>query len=148
MTREEFDVQFAEYRQHLREEVLRFRDFVAVYLRIQQRKVDHLATLNLAPAFFKVVESSLFSSIVLWADKLFDERGERGVFNFLLFVENNRKWLTIKELQIRRDLQDEHWTLRDRKMITLKTIEVHSARLRARRFAELSSLTGQVSCPL
>jgi hypothetical protein len=129
MTREEFDVQFAEYRRHLREEVLRFRDFVAVYLRIRQRKTDHLAALNLAPAFFQIVESSLFSSIVLWADKLFDEHGERGVFNFLLFIENNRKWLTIKELQIRRDLKDDHWTLRDRKTITLKTIGVHRARV-------------------
>ena len=131
MTREDFDVQFAEYRQYLREEVLRFRGFVAVYLRIQQRKSDHLAALNLAPAFFQVVESSLFSSIVLWADKLFDEQGDRGLFNFLTFVEYNRKWLATKELQLRRNFPDGHWMLRDRAKITMTTINRHRARIRA-----------------
>lgn len=131
MKRDDFDLQFSEYRQYLREEVLRFRGFVAVYLRIQQRKTDHLVALNLAPAFFQVVESALFSSIVLWADKLFDENGDRGLFNFLTFVEYNRKWLTTKELQVRRGFPDGHWMLRDRTEITVGTINSHRSRIRA-----------------
>ncbi len=79
VTRDEFDAQFAEYRLHLREEVLRYAGYVAVHRRINDRKADRLAALNLAPAFFQIVESALFTSIVLWADNLFDERGEREV---------------------------------------------------------------------
>ena len=131
ITHDEFDARFAEYRHHLREEVLRFRGYVAVYRQIQARKVDHLTALNLACAFFQVVESSLFTSIVLWADKLFDERGERGFFNFLKFVELNRMWLCVAELQQRRNYPDGHWMLANRKEITFETIEADRERIRA-----------------
>ncbi len=131
MTRDEFDALFAEYRYHLREEVLRFRGYVAVYRQIQDRKGDCLSALYLAPAFFQAVESALFSSIVLWADKLFDERGECGLFNFLKFVEHNRRWLTVIELQRRRNYIDGHWMLESRKEITLETIEADREQIRA-----------------
>lgn len=131
MNRSEFYEYFAKYRSSLREEVLRFRGYVAVYRRLQERKNDQLEAINLAPAFFQVVESALFSGIVLWADKLFDEKGERGLFNFLTFIEHNRKWLTVKELQVRRQFPDDHWMLKDRTPITLKSINADREKIRS-----------------
>lgn len=130
MKRSEFDEHFIAYRTNLREEILRFRGYVSVFRRIQERKQDHLDAINLAPAFFQVVESALFSGIILWGDKLFDEKGERGLFNFLTFVEHNRKWLSPKELQVRRQYSDDHWMLKDRIPVTLKSIEQDRQRIR------------------
>jgi hypothetical protein len=131
MKSEEFDEQFTEYRTHLQNEVKRLHDFIAVYLQIQDRKSDMLDALNLAPAFFQTVESALFFAIVLWVDKLFDESGERGLFNFLTFVEHNRKWLSVGELKRRRSYPDDHWMLKDRPKITVKSVELDRERIRA-----------------
>ena len=131
MEREAFDEQFAEYRQNLREEVLRFRSFVTVYRRIQERKVDRLGAVNLAPAFFQVVESSLFSGIVIWGHKLFDERGQRGMFDFLKLVENNLAWMTTGELRRRREYPADHWMLKNRSPITIESIEKDREDLRS-----------------
>jgi hypothetical protein len=68
--------------------------------------------MNLAPAFFTITEDAVFSAIVLWVDKLFDEQSERGLVNFLKFVEHNRKLFNRKELQRRRDFSEDHWYLR------------------------------------
>lgn len=91
MNREEFEQHFSDYRKYLCEEIHRFRDCVADYRQIQERKLDRLEVINQAPAFFGIVEGALFTSIALWGDKLFNGKGERGLFNFLIFVENNRK---------------------------------------------------------
>lgn len=131
MSREQFESQFGAYRTYLREEIHRFRNSVAVYRNIQERKHDRLAVINLAPAFFGVVEGALFTTIVMWADKLFDERGERGLFNFLSFVEHNRKWLSIGELQLRRSYPDDHWMLQGRTSITYESVEADRARIRS-----------------
>ncbi len=126
-----FDAKFEDYRRYLREEVFRFWQYVAVYRRIQERKADRLEELNLAPAFFRVVESALFSGIVLWADKLFDEQGKRGFFNFLTFVEYNCKELSVAELKRRREYPDGHWMLDNRTEITLSSINSHRDQIRA-----------------
>lgn len=131
MQRDEFEQHFADYRKYLRDEIQRFRDSVAVYRQIQERKADHLEAINLAPAFFGVVEGALFTTIVLWADKLFDEKGERGLFNFLTFVEYNRKWLSTQELQRRRNYPDEHWMLQGRTPITAESIEQDREKIRS-----------------
>lgn len=130
MLREEFEQHFSNYRKHLREEIYRFRDCVAVYRQIQERKTDRLEVINQAPAFFGIVESALFTSIVLWGDKLFDEDGERGLFNFLTFVEYNRKWLTTEELQRRKGYPDGHWMLDGRIPITVESIEYDRQKIR------------------
>ena len=130
MSREQFESHFIAYRTYLREEIHRFLDSVAVYRNIQERKNDRLEVINLAPAFFGVVEGALFTTIVMWADKLFDERGERGLFNFLSFVEHNRKWLSVTELQRRRDYPDGHWMLQGRTPITSESIEADRAKIR------------------
>ena len=122
MTSEKFDARFPLYREWLRQEIHRYRDAVDVYRRINERTKDHLAELNLAPGFFRTAESALFTLIVMWADKLLDEHAERGLFNFLTFVEYNRKWLSPKQLQRRRNYPDDHWMLANRKPITLDQI--------------------------
>jgi len=131
MRREGFEQHFTDYRKYLREEIHRFRDCVAVYRKIQERKSDRLKVINQAPAFFGVVEGALFTSIVLWGDKLFDEEGERGLFNFLTFVEYNRKWLTTAELQRRKGYTDGHWMLDGRIPITAESIEHDRQKIRS-----------------
>lgn len=131
MLREKFEQHFSDYRKYLREEIHRFRDCVAVYRQIQERKTDRLEVINQAPAFFGVVEGALFTSIVLWGDKLFDEDGERGLFNFLTFVEYNRKWLTSDKLQRRKGYPDGHWMLDGRIPITAESIEYDREKIRS-----------------
>jgi len=46
---------------------------------------------------------ALLAVIILWVDKLFSERGERGIFNFLSFIENNMKIFGIEELRRRKN---------------------------------------------
>lgn len=131
LQRDEFDKVFAQYREHLRTEIHCFCDCASVYRQISERTKDHLEELNLAPAFFRTVEGALFTTIVLWADKLFDEHGERGLFNFLTFVEYNRAWLSSKELQRRRSYPDGHWMLVNRVPITADSIEQDRAKIRS-----------------
>lgn len=126
----DFDEHFDLYRKWLREEIHRFCDAVSVYRCIDERTRDHLRELNLAPAFFRTVEGALFTLIVMWADKLFDEHAERGLFNFLKLVEHNRKWLSIAELQRRKQYPDDHWMLQDRTPITFESIEADRAAIR------------------
>ncbi len=83
----------------------------------------------MAPAFFQTVTDGLFSAIVLGVDKLFDERAERGLHNFLTFVEYNRHMLSIEALKRRRGYPDGHWML-DREAIDFKAVEEDRQRLR------------------
>ncbi|MBI2311912.1 MAG: hypothetical protein HYU77_05340 [Betaproteobacteria bacterium] len=131
LQRDEFEDQFQKYRTYLSMEIHRFWDSASVYRQITERTQDHLAELNLAPGFFRTVEDSLFTTIVLWADKLFDEKGERGLFNFLTFIEYNRKWMDIAELKHRRNYPDDHWMLKGRIPITLDSIEADRAKIRS-----------------
>jgi hypothetical protein len=130
LSRDEFEKHFRAYREHLSREVGRFRDAASVYRQISERTHDYLEELNLATAFFRTVEDSLFTTIVLWADKLFDEKGERGLFNFLAFMEYNRDWMTTQELQRRKHYPDGHWMLKDRIPITANSIEDDRQKIR------------------
>ena len=131
LQREEFEQQYERYRDNLRHEVHRFRDAASVLRQINERLADHLPEVNLAPGFFHVVEDSLFTTVVLWADKLFDERGQRGFFNFLSFVEHNRDWLTTAELKRRKAYPDDHWMLKNRVPITFESIEADRTQIRS-----------------
>lgn len=130
LERDAFEEHFRNYRKYLRAEIHRFYDSASVYRQISERTHDHLAELNLAPAFFHTVEDAIFTTIVLWADKLFDEKGERGLFNFLAFIEYNREWMTTAELQRRRGYPDGHWMLQNRIPITAKSIEEDREKIR------------------
>jgi len=131
MQREEFEDQFRKYRTNLSLEIHRFWDSSSVYRQIDGRTEDHLQELNLAPAFFHTVQNSLFTTVVLWADKLFDEKGERGLFNFLTFIEYNRKWMAIDELKRREGYPAGHWMLQERVPITAKSIEADRESIRS-----------------
>lgn len=133
LTLDQFEAHFREYREHLQREVGRFRDAAFVYRQISERTKDYLGELNLAPAFFHTVQDSLFTTIILWADKLFDAEGERGLFNFLSFIEYNRDWMTLQELQRRKNYPDGHWMLRPENRgqpISFESIEEDRQRIR------------------
>ena len=93
--------------------------------------------MNLAPTFFQTVTDGLFSAIVLWVDKLFDEHADRGLHNFLTFVEYHRDMLSIEALKSRRSYPDGHWML-DREKIDFKTVDEDRQRLRS--FPALQSI--------
>ena len=117
----ETEKKFEEYRHYLNYEATRLASCVNLFRRLDQRSVDRLEEINIAPAFFKITTDALFSTVILWVDKLFDERGERGIFNFLMFIENNRNILAIEQLKRRKNYPEGHWML-NRDPITLDMI--------------------------
>lgn len=123
------ELKFEEYRQHLREEAVRLACYVRVYRRLHERRHDRLEEMNIAPAFFQTVTDALFSAIVLWVDKLCDERSERGLQNFLTFVEYHQDMFSIDALKRRRGYPDGHWML-DREKIDLRVIQEDRERIK------------------
>ena len=133
LTRDEFEASFREYREALRMEMGRYCDTASVLQQIDQRTHDYLDEVNLAPAFFHTVQNALLTTVILWADKMFDENGERGLFNFLSLIEYNREWMTIQELQRRGNFPDGHWMLRPEhrgQPITAQSIDEDRQRIR------------------
>src|SRR5262245_58132892 len=102
---------FDKYREYLFSELGRLASYVRLYRRLHERKGDRLKEMNIAPAFFSTTIDALFSAIVLWVDKLFGNRSERGLLNFLTFVEQNRELFDIRELQRRTNYPDDRWML-------------------------------------
>lgn len=113
---------FEDYRKYLLSEAERLIGYICVYKRLHERQKDRLEIINISPAFFQIVIDSLFSVIVIWADKLFCKKSERGLWNFLTFCEHNRKIFEISELKRRRNYPDGHWML-NREPITLQSIQ-------------------------
>jgi len=116
------EIMFEEYRKYVHEEGGRLACYVRLHRRLHERRADRIEEMNLAPAFFGTVIDSLFSVIVLWADKFFHERSERGLVDFLRFCECNISIFGIKELQRRRHYPNGHWML-DREPITPQSIQ-------------------------
>lgn len=129
MCNPELEQKFLDYRQYLEYEAGRLVSYAALYRRLHERRSDRIEEMNIAPAFFSVTADALFSAIVLWTDKLFDEHAERGIFNFLSFIEYNIKSFAIDQLKRRRNYPDEHWML-DREPITLQVINDHREKIR------------------
>ncbi len=123
MNKADAETYFEKYRDSLQQEMVRLASYVRLFRRLHERKADRLNEMNLAPAFFSTTIDALFAAIVLWVDKLFGSRSERGLLNFLDFIEQNRKIFDIKELKRRRNYSDGHWMLQNRKPITLESIE-------------------------
>lgn len=99
--------------------------------RLFERKVDRLAELELASAFFVTTADALFFGIINSVHKLFDKKGERGIFNFLKFAEHHRRLFDLKELKRRGNYPDEHFILRGREPITFQSIEADRERIAA-----------------
>ena len=128
MKTENAEKRFEEYRENLKTEIVRLISYMKLYRRLNERKADRLDVMNIAPSFFQVTMDSLFSAIILWVDKLLSPKSERGFWNFLAFIENNRKIFDISKLQERRDFPDGHWMLK-RDPITFDTIEKDRAKI-------------------
>ena len=120
---------FEEYRKVLVQELSRLATYVRLYRRLHERRTDRLNEMNIAPAFFLTTIDALFSAIVLWVDKLFGERSERGLVNLLIFIEQHRDIFHIKELQRRKSYPHEHWMLQDRKPVTIDSIQADRTRI-------------------
>ena len=118
----ELEERFILYRQSLKDELVFLASLIVIYKRLHVRHHDRIDEMNIAPAFFQITMTALFSCIVIWVDKLFDEKSERGLFNFLGFIENNREVFDTKELQRRRGYPDGHAVLK-REQITYQTIK-------------------------
>jgi AbiU2 len=120
---------FETYRHALQQELVKLATYVRLFRRLHERKADRLAEMNLAPAFFSTTIDALFSAIVLWVDKLFGSRSERGILNFLGFIEQHRNLFDLKQLQRRCNYPDGHRMLRTREPITLEHIEADRDRI-------------------
>jgi hypothetical protein len=128
---------FETYREYVFGELGRLATYIRLYRRLHERKADRSKEMNIAPAFFSTTIDALFSAIVLWVDKLFGDRSERGFLNLLMFVEQNRKIFDIKQLQRRKNYPDNHWMLQNREPVTLARIKNDRQRIVA--FTPLTS---------
>lgn len=82
----EAEKKFEKYRDNLRREVGLLADYVRLFRKLHESRTSYSFEVNSAPAFLALITKSVFSSIILWADKLLDEKGQRGVFDFLKFM--------------------------------------------------------------
>jgi hypothetical protein len=130
MDKSEPEQKFEEYREYLHQEASRLASYVALYRRLHELRSERLAEMNTAPGFFQVVIDALFSVIVLWVHKMFDERSERGLANFLTFCEYNRQLFELKELKRRKNYPDGHWMLKNRKPVTIDSINEDRERIK------------------
>jgi hypothetical protein len=111
----EAEKKFEKYRDNLRREVGLLADYVQLFRGLHESRTSYPFEVNSAPAFFSLITKSVFSSIILWADKLLDEKGQRGIFDFLKFIEANTGIFSIEQLKRRRNYSDGHWVLRERR---------------------------------
>lgn len=118
---------FERYREALKQEATRLSCYIRVYRLLHERRSDRLDELNTAPSFFQTVTDALFSVIVLWVDKLFAADSERGLHNFLKFVEHHRQIFSIDALKDRRALPEAHWLLERARNVDYKTVERNRA---------------------
>ena len=119
-------------RDNLRREVGLLADYVDLFRRLHKRKRNYCFEINSAPAFFSLVSKSVFSTTILWANKLLDEKGQRGIFDFLKFIEANTGVFSIEKLKRRRNFPDNHWLLERRRKegeITARQVARHQGRL-------------------
>jgi len=129
MNKKDAEGYFEKYRETLQQELVRLASYVRLFRRLHERKADRLAEMNVAPAFFSTTIDSLFSAIVLWVDKLFGSRSERGLLNLLNFIEQNCIIFDIKELKRRGNYPDGNWMLQNREPVTLESIQANLNRI-------------------
>lgn len=129
MDKSESERRFENYRMFLLNEAQRLTNYIDVYRTLQERTDDNLEQINIAPAFFSTVIDALFSAIILWTDKMFDQEGQRGLFNFLVLCEHNRKIFAVKELQRRRNYPNDHRMLHNRSDVSYKMIQDHHQKI-------------------
>ena len=134
MNKKILEEKFIEYRKYLVSEAIYMASYISLYKCLQERRNDRLDQMNIAPGFFQTVLRALFSVIIIWVDKFFDEKSERGIFDLLNFVEKNVSIFSISNLKERENYPNDHWML-NRKPITIELINEDRQRIR-----ELKSL--------
>jgi len=127
------DKHFNKYRKHLSDEVIKLSGFISVFRTLHERRNDRLDAMNMAPAFFRSVLNSLYSSIVLWSYKLYDENSERGFCNLLNFVEGNLGMFSKTSFKERSGTDENHFLFRNNswKPLTIDEIESHRQMIRS-----------------
>lgn len=91
---------FQKYRKFLIEEAQTLTIFINLYKHLYEKRQDRLDELNKAPAFFRTVNQSLLACIINWTSNLFGKKSQRGLINFLVFVENNLNIFNYKKYPI------------------------------------------------
>jgi AbiU2 len=119
----EAEKRFEKYRDNLRREVGLLADYLHLFRGLHKHRKKYRFEIDSAPAFFSLITKSVFSTIILWADKLLDEKGQRGIFDFLKFIEANVAIFAIERLKRRRNFPDDHWVLQGRHKIGEITIK-------------------------
>ncbi len=134
---DELDAQFRSYRAAFRREAQRLGMFIALYRYLHERRHDRLDALNIAPAFFQTVLTSLRTGIVIWSHKfLVGGSGQEVSMNtFLSFVGRNLALFSTDAFQRRRGLPDDAWQIREHVPPSTQTV-----RLDRRRVAALTAL--------
>jgi hypothetical protein len=124
---------FIEYRDAFCREIKRLVNTMKLYRHLHEKKSDRLEALNVAPAFFRCVLDSFFTTIILGADKLLTEKrsGEFSVPILLSFIEKNINMFSVEALQIRLDYPDGHWMLKERDSISSKEISEDREKIKA-----------------
>lgn len=100
---------FEIYRKNLVKEIITLFSYISIYKSLAEARENRLEEINFAPAFFGSVTQSLYTSIILWISKLFDKNSERGIYNFLLFVEGNLSLFSKKHYKQYKSISDDDW---------------------------------------
>ncbi|MCF7873551.1 MAG: hypothetical protein K9M00_01810 [Candidatus Omnitrophica bacterium] len=122
---------FEKYREYLNSETQLLWQYISLYKHLHKKVQDRLDEINIAPAFFSTVQSALFTCIVLWIHNLFSEESQRGLHDFLNFIESNLSTFKLSELKRRREFSDNHWFLKKITELTKSDISGHRAMLKS-----------------
>ena len=117
--------QFELYRKNLIKEVINLFSYISIYKSLAEARENRLEEINFAPAFFGIVTQSLYTSIILWIYKLFDKNSERGIYNFLLFVEDNLSLFSKKHYKQHKSISDNDWRFTEIGWTELNLIELN-----------------------
>jgi hypothetical protein len=93
-----FDEIFIQYREALLRECHFLVNAINLYRIINERKEDRLQEMNIAPAFFVMVERCVLGTVVTSTNKLFGKKEECGFFDLLSMIEKNIDHFSIDKL--------------------------------------------------
>ena len=79
-------VQFEKYLESLFTEIRAVYSKYELYLHLQNKRIDRIEEINIAPAFFQLVFDSLFTSIIVTLGKIYDNYRKRDLTEiFIIF---------------------------------------------------------------
>lgn len=111
---------FEKFKEGLFQEIISLNSFLELYVHIRKKRNDRLQILNKAPAFFRLTQESLLTSVIVGLAKIYEKRNRRGrtIYNFLNYIEanyrvifsNNPELITkqLRDYEITTELIKEH----------------------------------------